>query len=328
MADSVSQSSWRPSADIAVLKQRAALLAKIRQFFAHRDVLEVETPCLSHGTVTDQHLHSFTTVLSHPGSADATPLYLQTSPEYAMKRLLAAGSGPIYQICKAFRDEESGRFHNPEFTMLEWYRPGFDHHQLMQELDELMQQLCGCGPAEKLTYQQAFSHQLKVDPLTADIEQLRQLAIERGHATLVRHEQDKDTLLQLLFCEVVEPAIGQTTPCFIYDFPASQAALARLSDKDPRVAERFELYYKGIELANGFHELQDAKEQQRRFEQDNHKRCLNNRPQKPVDRHLLAALQYGLPDCAGVAVGVDRLVMLALNHSRIDDVISFHIGHA
>ncbi|ALS99845.1 elongation factor P--(R)-beta-lysine ligase [Lacimicrobium alkaliphilum] len=328
MTNPVSNNSWHPSAEIPVLKQRARLLGEIRQFFARRKVMEVETPCLSHATVTDQHLQSFSTRYTGPGVAEGKTLYLQTSPEYAMKRLLAAGSGAIYQICKAFRNEECGRYHNPEFTMLEWYRPGFDHHQLMQELDELMQMICHTSAASKLSYQQAFFRYLDLDPLSADLQTLRQKVAEQGHRELAEHEEDRDTLLQLLFCEVIEPQIGQQAPCFIYDFPASQAALARLSPEDERVAERFELYYQGLELANGFHELTDADEQRRRFEQDNLKRWQTGKPEKPVDANLLAALEHGLPPCAGVALGIDRLVMLALNKPAIGDVLSFHIGQA
>ncbi|GGD70232.1 elongation factor P--(R)-beta-lysine ligase [Lacimicrobium alkaliphilum] len=328
MTDPVGNNSWRPSAQISVLAQRAGLIAQIRQFFAHRKVMEVETPCLSLATVTDLHLQSFSTRYTGPGLANGKTLYLQTSPEFAMKRLLAAGSGSIYQICKAFRNEECGRFHNPEFTILEWYRPDFDHHQLMQELDELMQRICNTSAASRLSYQQAFVHYLNIDPLIADLQTLRQAVIGLGHNELAEHEEDKDTLLQLLFCEVIEPQIGRQAPCFIYDFPASQAALARLSPEDARVAERFELYYQGVELANGFHELTDADEQRQRFEQDNLKRRQNGKQEKPVDTHLLAALHAGLPDCAGVAVGIDRLMMLALGQNAIDDVISFGINHA
>ncbi|KAJ1379780.1 lysyl-tRNA synthetase, partial [Ochromonadaceae sp. CCMP2298] len=312
--------NWRPSASIKTLRQRALVLQKIRQFFAVRDVLEVDTPALSHATVTDEHLHSFCTQFIHPFSPQASTLYLQTSPEFAMKRLLCAGSGAIYQICKSFRNEEAGRFHNPEFTMLEWYRPGFDHLQLMTEIDELIQMVVGCDSAERVTYQDVFKQYLGYCPLTATLTDIKTLASQYGYAELAANENDKDTLLMLLFSQHVEPKIGQDRPCFVMDFPASQAALARISPTNPLVAERFELYFQGIELANGFHELTDGPEQLRRFKQDNVKRQHMELKMMPIDHNFIAAIDYGLPACAGVALGIDRLLMLALNYSEIDQV--------
>ncbi|MBN7826101.1 elongation factor P--(R)-beta-lysine ligase [Bowmanella dokdonensis] len=323
-----SSATWRPTISIGNLRARARVLAQVRTFFAERDVLEVETPVLSNGTVTDEHLHSFSTEFVGPGAAGGKTLYLQTSPEYAMKRLLAAGSGPIYQICKAFRNEEAGRCHNPEFTMLEWYRPDFDHFDLMDELDALMQLVCHTEKADRISYQQVFIDCLGLDPLTATLEALRTVAANLGHGELAEREADRDTLLQLLFCDGVERQIGRHVPCFVYDFPASQAALARLNPDDSRVARRFELYFRGLELANGFHELTDPLEQKQRFDQDNQKREVQGRPVRPIDPNLLAALEAGLPDCAGVAVGVDRLLMLAMDTQRISDVISFDVGNA
>lgn len=315
--------NWRPSASIEVLKQRALILQKIRQFFIERDVFEVDTPALSHATVTDQHLHSFTTQFKHPFAPQANTLYLQTSPEFAMKRLLSAGSGAIYQICKSFRNEESGRFHNPEFTMLEWYRPGFDHLQLMTEIDDLIQRVIGCDTAERVTYQNIFKQHLGCCPLTASLTDIKTLASEYGYAELAVTENDKDTLLMLLFSQHVEPKIGQSRPCFVMDFPASQAALAKINPTNALVAERFELYFQGIELANGFHELTDGPEQLRRFEQDNSKRQNMGLDIMPIDQHFIAAINFGLPACAGVALGIDRLLMLALSCSKIDQVIAF-----
>jgi len=320
--------NWRPSASIEALRQRALVLQKIRQFFAVRDVLEVDTPALSHATVTDEHLHSFSTKFTHPFLPQAITLYLQTSPELAMKRLLCAGSGAIYQICKSFRNEEAGRFHNPEFTMLEWYRPGFDHLQLMTEIDELIQMVVGCDSAERVTYQDVFKQYLGYCPLTATLTDIKSLACQYGYAELAANENDKDTLLMLLFSQHVEPKIGQDRPCFVINFPASQAALARVSPTNPLVAERFELYFQGIELANGFHELTDGPEQLRRFEQDNVKRQLMGLEIMPIDHNFIAALDYGLPTCAGVALGIDRLLMLALKASGIDQVIAFENSRA
>ncbi|GAA0374601.1 elongation factor P--(R)-beta-lysine ligase [Bowmanella denitrificans] len=320
--------SWRPTASIDILQKRAELMAAVRLFFARRGVWEVETPCLSSATVTDEHLQGFSTEFVGPGAAQGRTLYLQTSPEYAMKRLLAAGSGAIFQICKAYRNEESGRWHNPEFTMLEWYRPGFDHFDLMQELDELVQLICSTEPAERVSYQQVFMQHVKLDPLSCHLAELRQAAAQLGHGELADNETDRDVLLQLLFCDAVEPQIGQQRPCFVYDFPASQAALAKLNPDDPRAAQRFELYFRNLELANGFHELDDAGEQKARFEQDNLKRRSQGKQEKPIDPMLLQALEAGIPSCAGVAVGLDRLFMLALAQSSISDVLSFDVGNA
>lgn len=320
--------NWQPSASIENLKTRASLLKTIRDFFYARNVMEVETPSLSQASVTDIHLASFSTQFVGPGFAKGLPLYLQTSPEFAMKRLLAAGSGAIFQLAKAFRNEEAGRHHNPEFTMLEWYRPGFNAAQLMDEIDDLMTAVVGSEKAERISYQQAFITHLACDPLTASIEELTQLAKLQGFDHIAEQENDKDTLLQLLFCMCIEPKIGQQTPCFVYHFPASQAALAKLNTDDNRVAERFELYFKGMELANGFDELTEADEQRQRFIDDNNKRKAQSLAEVTVDERFLAALSHGLPQCSGVALGVDRLLMLALNAKRISDVIAFDVERA
>lgn len=243
--------SWQPSAPVTNLLKRAAIMAEIRRFFADRGVLEVETPAMSQATVTDIHLFPFQTRFVGPGAAQGLDLYLMTSPEYHMKRLLAAGSGPIFQLCRCFRNEEAGRHHNPEFTMLEWYRPHYDMYRLMNEVDDLLQQVLECAPAETLSYQQAFLRHLEMDPLSADKAQMREVAEKLGVGDLANREEDRDTLLQLLFVTGVEPQIGKEKPAFVYHFPASQAALAEISTEDHRVAERFEVYFKGIELANG-----------------------------------------------------------------------------
>ncbi len=317
------QTTWQPTASIELLRQRSMLIATIRQFFAQRQVMEVDTPAMSHATVTDIHLHTFQTEFVGPGYAEGSKLFFMTSPEFHMKRLLAAGSGCIYQINKAFRNEENGRYHNPEFTMLEWYRVGFDHHQLMDEMDDLLQCILKCGEAERMTYQQAFIDVLGVCPLQGSMDDFKAVAGQLGLSDIAEAESDRDTLLQLLFSMGVETKIGQTVPAFVYDFPASQAALAKINPKDARVADRFEVYFKGIELANGFHELDNPKEQLARFEQDNIKRLEMGLKPQPVDYHLIAALEAGLPDCAGVALGVDRLIMLALGCEHIDHVTAF-----
>lgn len=320
--------NWQPTASVDNLLKRADIIKSIRQFFSERGVLEVETPCMSHASVTDVHMSPFITCFTPPGQTDAQPLYLMTSPEYHMKRLLAAGCGPIFQLCHSFRNEEMGRQHNPEFTMLEWYRPHYDMYRLIDEVDDLLQQVAACPPAERLTYQQAFLRYLELDPLTADKKQLRDLAIKRDLGNIAQQEEDKDTLLQLLFVDGVERHIGKEHPVFIYHFPASQAALAQISAEDHRVAERFEVYYQGVELANGFHELTDATEQRQRFTRDNRKRVSLGLNEQSVDENLLAALAAGIPDCSGVALGVDRLIMLALGAQSLAEVMAFTVDRA
>ena len=320
--------NWGPTATIETLKARARVIQRIRQFFIKKQVLEVETSALSQATITDLHVHAFKCTFNNPLSPEPTTLYLQTSPEYAMKRLLCAGSGAIFQICKAYRNEEAGRNHNPEFTMLEWYRPGFDHFDLMTEVDELLGLILDCPAAEKVTYQSAFKQYLGRDPLDSNLYELKTLAAEHGYAAIAANENNPDNLLNLLFSQHVEPNIGQSRPCFVYDFPANQAALARIKSADPRVAERFELYFKGFELANGFHELSNVTEQRERFEQDNSKRQTAGLAAMPMDENLLSALAHGLPDCAGVALGIDRLLMLALQKKDIAEVMAFPIINA
>ncbi len=324
----MSEPLWKPSADISALRLRAKVINRIRQFFAERDVLEVDTPALSHAAVTDIHLHTFQTQFVGPGYADGSPLNLMTSPEFHMKRLLAAGSGSIYQMCKSFRNEESGRHHNPEFTMLEWYRVGFNHHDLMDEMDELLQLVLETESAERMTYQEAFIKVLGVCPLEASMTELKAVAATLGLSDIAEPEEDRDTLLQLLFSMGVETKIGQKVPAFVYDFPASQAALAKINPKDPRVADRVEVYFKGIELANGFHELDDAKEQLARFEEDNRKRLEMGLEAQPIDKYLIEAISHGLPQCAGVALGIDRLIMLALGKTHIEQVTAFAFPRA
>lgn len=319
---------WQPTANIESLKLRAALINDIRQFFVARDVLEVDTPAISHATVTDIHLHTFKTHFVGPGYAEGKSLFLMTSPEFHMKRLLASGSGSIYQIGKSFRNEENGRYHNPEFTMLEWYRVGFDHHDLMDEIEELLQLTLNVSSSVRLTYQQAFLSTLEVCPLEASIKELKEVAVSLGLSDIAESENDRDTLLQLLFTVGVEPHIGQKSPAFVYDFPATQAALAKINMDDPRVADRFEVYFKGVELANGFHELDDPQEQLSRFVEDNQKRREIGLEMQPIDYHLIDALKAGLPACAGVALGIDRLVMLAQGKEHIEEVTAFSFPRA
>ncbi len=316
---------WRPTAAPENLQQRARILQGIRAFFAGRKVLEVETPVLCAAALSDPAIDSFSTCYTGPGHADGLVLYLHTSPEFPMKRLLASGSGPIFQICKVFRQGEAGRRHNPEFTLLEWYRPGFDHLQLMDEVEALVSPILGlAGKAERLSYRDAFLRHAFIDPLDASIGELRAAAKRLGCGDFDAGEE-RDTWLDLILSHSVEPSLGQEGLCFLTDYPASQAALARLNPENPAVAERFELYYQGVELANGFHELADSTEQRRRFEAELGERARDGRETPPIDERLLGALQSGLPDCAGVALGVDRLVMLAVGAQSLEEVIAFTI---
>ncbi|MDE2236105.1 MAG: EF-P lysine aminoacylase GenX [Gammaproteobacteria bacterium] len=310
---------WQPTASNSHLRLRAGLLNKLRSFFSARQVLEVETPALSHFGATDRHIASFQVPQS-----GAPSLYLQTSPEFHMKRLLAAGSGDIYQVSRVFRADESGRRHNPEFTLLEWYRVGYDHRRLMSEVAELLGTLLPelAAEPEFLSYRDAFQCYAGFDPFVASPVDCRQ-ALQQHGITPPTEDLDYDSWLDLTAGNLVYPALGEGGVTFIYDYPASQAALARIRSGDPPVAERFEVFVNGMELANGFHELADAVEQQRRFAQDLEARARLGLPAVAMDTRLLAALQAGLPDCAGVALGFDRLVMLAAKVESIGDVMAF-----
>ena len=323
---------WRPGATLDALRQRAALLARLRRFFADRGVLEVETPLLSRAGSTDPQISSFRTRYTGPGAPQGRELYLASSPEFAMKRLLAAGSGPIFQICKAFRQGEAGRLHNPEFTMLEWYRPGFDHFRLMDEVEALLAEVAdgrlGREGVERVSYGELFERHLGLDPHRANDELLARRAADfpalAGIGTLPR-----DGWLDLLMSHVIQPQLIR--PTFVYHYPASQAALARIrppAGGEPAVAERFELFYRGVELANGFHELVDAGEQRARFVRERRRRQALGLPPVAMDEHLLAALRAGLPPCAGVAMGVDRLLMQINDAASLADIMAFTIDRA
>jgi lysyl-tRNA synthetase class 2 len=318
--------SWRPTATIETLRERARLLASVRRFFAARDVLEVETPVLGQGGSTDVHLVSLATMART--DRGHRRLWLQTSPEFHMKRLLAAGSGPIFQLARSFRDGEVGARHNLEFTMLEWYRPGFTLADLIDETTALVANILPCfhGPVVHYRYRQLFHTYLAVDPFTTSLEALRRLATERGQMpTGSMANEGRDTCLDLLMGLVIEPQLGRNELSVVLDYPASQAALARRhQDTDGEwVASRFELYLNGIELANGYDELTDAAEQRARFMEDNAERRRLGLPEVDIDERLLAALEHGMPDGAGVALGIDRLVQLALGKARLEDVLAF-----
>ncbi len=314
---------WQPSASLEMLQQRAALLRQLREFFYQRDVLEVDTPLLSRFGVTDIHLTNLKTQIS---LLPQQPFFLQTSPEYAMKRMLAAHQKSIYQLGKVFRDDEIGPRHNPEFTMLEWYRMDFDMDDLMAEVEQLLRLVLGAAEVEHFSYQAAFLHYIDLDPLLASVSDIQQcLQKYDAIAELAQRETDRDTLLQLAMAMVIEPQFPHHKMTFIYDFPASQAALAQLSKADERVAHRFEVYVGGIELANGYQELTDAAEQQQRFTQDQALRAQMGSPEAPADYRLIKALEHGFPQCSGVALGVDRLLMIATKKNHIKQVIPFDI---
>ena len=315
---------WKPTAQRTMLQLRGALLAHARHFFADRGVLEVDTPIVVNAPVTDVHIHSARVQFAD----DPRPFFLHTSPEYAMKRLLAAGSGDIYQICHVVRGLERGRQHNAEFTLIEWYRVGYTLDRLMSEVDTLVRHLLGdvafSITSERLTYRDAFLRELRLDPFTASLEELAAAANTLGFAQTA----GRDELLELLMGAVIGPRLGRDALTFIYDYPASQAALARLNPDDPRTALRFELYCRGVELANGFEELASAPEQRARLEQDNQERQRRGLPVYAIDDRLLAALESGLPPCAGVALGFDRTLMLAADAGHIDEVLAFPTDRA
>ena len=323
----VSEESWRPVAQLDALRARAALLGRIRAFFARRGVMEVETPVASRAAATAPALHSLRVSLAGLG-AEARTLYLQTSPELPMKRLLAAGSGPIFQICKVFRDGERGRLHHPEFSLLEWYRPGLGYRDLMVEVADLIRHALDRPglDARYQSYRELFSECLGLDPLTADLEALHRAVHDiPGCRDLAL---DRDGCLDLLLTHHIELGLGRGHLDFIYDYPPSQAALACIRPDPVPVAERFELYLEGMELANGFQELTDPEEQRRRFAADLNKRASTGPDIGPVDAEFLAALAAGIPETAGVALGLDRLLMVATGSSHIDEVLAFPVERA
>ncbi len=316
---------WQPACKLEQLKARAELYALVRDFFARRQVLEVETPLISRASATDPMLDSVSLNLSAGDAVGPRPFYLNTSPEFPMKRLLAAGSGPIYQICKSFRDGENGRRHNPEFTMLEWYRPGFDLEQLMDEVEQLVLGVLQCSPATRRSYRNAFVEITGIDPFSVSDAALSDLARERAayNGPVLSRDENLDLLLSVL----IEPELGKQGPEFVYHYPASQAALAKVGETADgyAIAERFELYIEGLEIANGYFELTDAREQHKRFKEDNQQRVKLGKPEITIDRFLLDALAAGMPSSAGVALGLDRLLMLRSKLSRIQDVLAFPI---
>jgi lysyl-tRNA synthetase class 2 len=322
--------AWRPSADLAALHARAARLATIRAFFAERRVLEVETPIASRAAVSDPALDSLATRWHGPCHPNGLPLYLQTSPEFPMKRLLAAGVGPIYQVCKVFRDGERGRRHHPEFSLLEWYRPGWGYRALMTEVADLVRAILGAPglAAEEVRYRDLFGDRLGLDPWHTNPDALRRLAVAQGLGGACDLDLSLDGWLDLLLSHCLEADLGRGRMTFVYDYPPSQAALARVSPDPEPHGERFELYLEGMELANGFDELTDAAEQRRRFTEDLAVRTAAGRATPPMDAAFLAALGAGMPTASGVALGLDRLLMVRIGTDHIDQVLAFPVERA
>ncbi len=329
MPDMASTDDFRPTASLEKLRLRAGLLRSLREFFHHHGMLEVETPILSSDTVVDRHLDPVC-VLPHGRTGGVPgPFWLQTSPEFGMKRLLAAGAPSMYQITRAFRQDECGPLHNPEFTMVEWYRRDETMAEGVGFLGRLCEAMLRRGPAEAISYAEAFERWLGIDPHTLPPQQLMEAGRSAG---LVPPESlaadDRDGWLDFLLVERVQPQLGRGRPAILYDYPASQAALACVRPGPPPVAERFELYVDGIELANGYHELRDAEEFRRRMSEANAQRRSDGKPALPEQNRLLAALEAGLPASTGVALGFDRLVMLAAGAATIREVMAFPLDRA
>ncbi len=312
--------NWRPTAVPVQLQARARLLRDIREYFSSQDVMEVETPMISMAGNTDPAIRSIRT-----GNGG----YLRTSPEFPLKRLLAAGSGDIFELGRVFREGECGRSHNPEFTMLEWYRTGFTYQQLMDEVAVLVRH-CGHGkfdqwPQQVLSYQQLFLDYVDLDPFSANEQLLSARAKEHGIDDI---DLNRKQWLDLLISMVIQPALPEKCLTFVYDFPADQAALARIRQGNPPLAERFELYLGRTELANGYQELTDHREQRQRFDSENRQRQNLGLEPCEIDHHLLDAMEHGLPECAGVALGVDRLLMAISGADSIDEVTAFPFSRA
>jgi lysyl-tRNA synthetase class 2 len=322
-------SDWRPSASFDALRLRARLNTCIRDFFARRGVVEVETPIMSLAGNTEPNIASF--ALEFSGRTDGAPRtrWLRTSPEHPLKRLLAAGFGDCYELGRVFRDGEAGDRHNPEFTMLEWYRPGIDHVRLADEVVELVRAALALvgreATLEHATYRELYLRRLGIDPMTADDDALRDAL---GDVAIDPDGLVRDDWLDLLMTHRIQPALPADGILVVRDYPASQCALARIRPGDPPVAERFELYLGPLELANGYHELADAGEQRARFERDLAVRRARGAAEPPLDARLIDALAHGLPGCAGVALGVDRLLMAMLGTQAIADVLAFDFARA
>ncbi len=322
-------SDWQPAATLDALRLRAKLNAMIRDFFKQRHVLEVETPILSQAGNTDPNIASFHLEVYGRTDGAARTRWLRTSPEFPMKRLLAAGVGDCYELGRVFRDGEVGGRHNPEFTMLEWYRVGWDHLRLIDEVTTLLREALAMVDRqvsfEKISFRELYRRHVDLDPMTASEVALRDAL---GDVQIDPSGLTRDDWLDLMMTHRIQPGLEPDRLTVVHDYPESQCALARVRADDPPVAERFECYLGSLELANGYHELADAQQQRRRFQRDGETRTRRGDHQPPMDQHLLHALDAGLPDCAGVALGIDRLLMAMLGASNIDAVLAFPIARA
>lgn len=326
----LTDTTWKPTATTDALLRRSEIVWQLREFFHSRGFAEVHTPIISHDTVVDLNIEpvriSGRSLDCH--GAGNEDLFLQTSPEFAMKRLLAAGMKSIYSIGPVFRAGERGANHNPEFTMVEWYHVGDDMAAGVALVDALVRAVLACPPAEVITYQDAFKTHTAIDPLVASLEELSHVAATGDLGVTVDWSDDRDTWLDLLFSELVQPRLGWERPTIITNYPASQSALAKIAASDSRTAERFELFVRGVELANGYHELLDPVELMTRNEFTESKRRALGRPNLPVSSRLIQAMQSGIPACSGCALGLDRLIMVATNATAIDQVLAFPIERA
>ena len=322
------QNAWQPTCRLEYLRLRAQILQQIRGFFSARNVLEVETPILGHACGTDPQLDFFSS--TYDLGYKKEQLFLQTSPEFAMKRLLCAGSGSIFQIAKAFRNGESGRFHNPEFTMLEWYQVGYNLVDLMTEVDELLNFLSAeyltLQATQQFSYQEIFLRLTGLDPLGFSYDEYSAFASSKNQPeALTLCGKDHNLWLDFIFSHHVQPSLGQSGFCLVYGYPATQSSLACVNIKNPKIVDRIEVFFKGIELGNGYYELQDAQEQSQRFDTEIQCRQETNRPVVVKDELLISALQQGLPECSGIAIGLDRLLMILTQSASIEEVLSFPI---
>ena len=325
---------WRPGCTLDVLRKRAWMLSVIRHFFVDREVLEVETPLMGETTGTEPQLNFFSTKYAGSFSTPNKTYFFQTSPEFAMKRLLAAGSGSIYQICKAFRNHECGRFHNPEFTILEWYRVGFNLDQLMEEIEDLILELFASSEmifaeSERISYFEAFSKYAGVEIPTASVSDFIRIAKNHGLAGAVELCRDEiPDWLDFLFSQLIQPHLGRDRLTFVYDYPLCHASLARIKKGKTDIVDRMEVFINGVELANGYCELTDPAEQEQRFRLDLHQRNKRGLPIPKLDQRFIESLEHGLPECSGVAIGLDRLLMLLSGAKHINEVLTFDINRA
>lgn len=310
--------SWSPTTSREIILKRAEMLQTIRDFMRQHKVLEVETPVLCKSTVTDPHIESLSTEIHIGNYQNGDPYFLQTSPEYAMKRLLATGIGAIYQISRAFRDMETGKTHNPEFTLLEWYQPGYDHHGMMKAVEDLLFSF-GFEHCDYFSYADVFKRHTGIDPHTASKNELLTISNSLG---LHADNHDRTFLLDFIFNEKITLNQNNGIPAFIYDYPECMSALAKLSGK-PAHAERFEVYINGIEIANGYNELCDYQEQNQRFEENRKYRRKYKKQDYSIDMRFISALKHGMPACAGVAIGLDRLLMILTKSKEIRKVLNF-----